>query len=111
MQTAALNDEPTALRSADWYTHSPQRRKRCQGILAFEETLDLGRTLGQGRQHHSAVRDRFIARHAQIARQVPTGLDAKLNVTFAGSRQDTPLCNLRRNAAQMPPHTKVIGRR
>ena len=50
-------------------SHRIQRRGGGEHVLAFEEACDLGPSDGERAQHQRAVRDRFVARHAQPRRR------------------------------------------
>ncbi len=63
----ALDAHPAGPRSLDADAHGGERSQRGEAILAFQESVDLGRTLCDGTQHGGAMRNRLVPGNPDVA--------------------------------------------
>jgi hypothetical protein len=61
VQADAAHREHAVVRAVDGDAHGTKRRRRRQRVGAGQKSLETALAVGQRRQHHGAVRDRFIA--------------------------------------------------
>ena len=74
MQADAMDGDATMLRTFDNHAHVAKGLQSRQGVFALKETFDLSGAFGQRAKHDRAVRNGFVARNTNPARQAAARL-------------------------------------
>ena len=66
VQAHAVHRHAPGRWTVDAHAHRTERSQSGEAVLTLEKTLDLGHTLGDRAQHDRAMRDGFVACHADL---------------------------------------------
>ena len=79
VQADAMNGYSPMVRPFDDHTHVAERLQGRKTVLAFQKTLDLGHTFGDGAEHDRAVGDGLVTRNADTTLYAGTGIGDEID--------------------------------